>query len=268
MTENKYQKLRNYLQELGRVAVAFSSGVDSTFLLKVAHDVLKDNAIAITARSCSFPKRELKEAVNFCNKEGIKHIIMDFEEFQIDGFRENPANRCYLCKKELFKKIWEIAKSNEIENLIEGSNADDDSDYRPGLQAIKELGVISPLRVVGLSKNDIRQLSKKLYLPTWDKPSFACLASRFAYGELITKDKLFMVENAEQLLLDKGFTQVRVRIHDKVARIEVLPEDFGKLMNYRDEILDKFSKYGFIYVTMDLKGYRTGSMNEVLNHSE
>ncbi len=264
--QEKYDKLKNYLKELGSVAVAFSSGVDSTFLLRVAHDVLGERVIAVTAKSCSFPERELKEAKKFCEDNGIRHIICDSEELDIDGFRQNPKNRCYLCKHELFEKIWEIAHQNGIQAVAEGSNMDDNGDYRPGLIAVKELEVKSPLRYAGLNKEEIRQLSKELELPTWDKQSFACLSSRFVYGETISEEKLGMVDKAEQLLLDMGFHQVRVRIHGMMARIEILPGEFAKLLeeNTRNTIYEKFKSYGFTYVTMDIMGYRMGSMNETL----
>ena len=262
---DKLQALKAYLQELGSVAVAFSSGVDSTFLLKVAHDTLGDNAIAVTARSCSFPKRELEEAKAFCQAQGIRHFIVESEELQIDGFSHNPKNRCYLCKHELFEKIIALAKENGIRYVAEGSNMDDNGDYRPGLQAVAELQVKSPLRHVGLTKQEIRDYSHQLGLPTWDKQSFACLSSRFVYGEEITEQKLGMVDQAEQLLLDLGFHQLRVRIHGTIARIEVLPDEFEKLLQNREQIVTEFKKYGFTYVTMDLQGYRMGSMNETLH---
>ncbi len=262
---DKYNKLKKYIEEQKSAVVAFSSGVDSTLLLKTAHNVLKDKVIAVTAASYLFPKRELNEAVGFCKQNNIKHFIIEHDELNIEGFCQNPINRCYLCKKELFKKILEIAKSNNIENILEGSNIDDDGDYRPGLQAVKELNIKSPLKYAELSKNEIRILSKELKLPTSEKPSFACLASRFVYGETITKEKLQMVDNAEQLLLDLGFHQVRVRIHKDIARIEVMPCEFEKILQHRTEITEKFKKYGFLYVTMDLQGYRTGSMNAAIN---
>lgn len=262
----KFKKLKNYLSSLESVVVAFSSGVDSTFLLKTAHDVLGDKVIAVTAESCSFPKRELNEAKLFCQKEGIKHIIVESEELEIDGFCKNPVNRCYLCKKELFEKITEIAKENNIKNIVEGSNIDDNGDYRPGLQAVAELNIKSPLRYAELNKEEIRELSKNIGLNTWDKQSFACLSSRFVYGEEITKEKLSMVDKAEQLLLDLGFHQLRVRIHGTIARIEVLPDEFPKLIEEKNrlKIVTEFEKYGFTYISMDLKGYRTGSMDETL----
>lgn len=263
----KLDNLKNYLKDLKSVAIAFSSGVDSTFLLKVAADTLGDNVIAVTASSCSFPKRELNEAAVFCKTEGIRHFICESEELNIEGFAQNPKNRCYLCKKELFEKIRVIADENHMENIAEGSNLDDNGDYRPGLLAVAELGVKSPLRECNLTKADIRALSKYLGLSTWEKQSFACLSSRFVYGETITEEKLNMVDKAEQLLLDLGFHQVRVRIHGMMARIEIEPEEFGKLMEdaTRKLITEKFKGYGFTYITLDLMGYRTGSMNETLS---
>ena len=263
----KKSHLENYLKSLGGVAVAFSSGVDSTFLLKTAHEVLGDKVIAVTARSCSFPKRELDEAKAFCDRERIKHIIVESEELSIDGFSQNPKNRCYLCKRELFTKIIAIANERGIQHVAEGSNMDDNGDYRPGLIAVAELEVKSPLREAGLTKAEIRELSKEMGLPTWDKQSFACLSSRFVYGETITEEKLSMVDKAEQRLLDLGFHQVRVRIHGNIARIEIDPAEFGKIVapDVAKSLSDYLYKLGFLYVTLDLGGYKMGSMNKTLD---
>lgn len=261
---DKLDALKKYFADLQNVVIAFSGGVDSTFLLKVAYDALGDRVIAVTARSASFPQRELNEAMDFCRSEGIRHIVVDSEELDIEGFSHNPVNRCYLCKHELFEKILVIAEQNNIQYVAEGSNLDDEGDYRPGLQAVAELHIKSPLRDVGLNKQEIREYSRQLGLRTWNKQSFACLSSRFPYGEEITEQKLRMVDKAEQLLLDLGFHQLRVRIHGEIARIEVLPDEFEKVLSCRERITRAFKEYGFHYVTMDLQGYRTGSMNETL----
>lgn len=268
--ERKYEQLKENLRALGSVAVAFSGGVDSTFLLKAAKEALGEKAVAITACSAAFPKREAKEAGDFCESEGVRQLIYEFDEMAVEGFAQNPPDRCYLCKRGLFENILRIAGENGIAYVAEGSNLDDDGDYRPGHRAIAELGIKSPLREAGLTKAEIRALSKELSLPTWDKPSYACLASRFVYGETITREKLGMVEQAEQLLLDRGFRQFRVRVHGNLARIEVLPEELDRLLEQelRREITERFREIGFAYVTADLAGYRMGSMNEVLGEVE
>ncbi len=262
----KYDDLKQMLKDYGSAAVAFSSGVDSAFLLYAAKEALGDKVIAVTAKSCSFPQRELNEAKAFCESHKIRHFIFESEELDIEGFSHNPKNRCYLCKHELFEKIIKIAEDEGIAVILEGSNLDDNGDYRPGLQAVAELGIKSPLRAIGFTKEDIRVLSGNLGLPTWNKQSFACLSSRFVYGETISRKKLGMVDKAEQLLLDLGFHQVRVRIHGTMARIEIMPEEFEKLISgeIRSQITETFRNLGFTYVTMDLTGYRTGSMNEVI----
>ena len=245
--QEKYQKLLSYLKELDSVAIAFSGGVDSTFLLAAAKEALGDKVIALTAKSCLFPERESGEAKDFCKNLGVEQIVLDLGDTELPAFKHNPPNRCYICKKSLFEKFLQKAKEYQMSYVAEGSNMDDLGDYRPGMQAITELG-------------------KQMGLPTWSKPSFACLASRFVYGETITAEKLSMVERAEDLLRSNGFLQFRVRIHGTIARIELLPEDIPRMLDseLRKEIVDKLKRYGFTYVSLDLEGYRTGSMNEVL----
>ena len=262
----KYTRLKAALLSCGSIAVAFSGGVDSTFLLQTAHDVLGDRAAAVTAEPVFVPDREQKEAREFCIGRGIRQFVIPSEALDLDSVRLNPPDRCYHCKRMIFGKILELAEQNGFNTVAEGSNMDDTGDYRPGTRAIRELGVISPLLDAGLTKAEIRALSKELGLPTWDKPSFACLASRFVYGETITDEKLSMVDRAEQLLLDQGFRQFRVRIHRDLARIEVLPEELDRLTEktMREMIFKALKSFGFSYVTVDLAGYRTGSMNEVL----
>lgn len=260
----KYERLIEYLRSLKRVAVTFSGGVDSAFLLKAAKEALGDQVIAVTVRSCLMPCREFDEAKQFCAQEQIRQVICDVDPFLIDGFADNPPNRCYLCKKELFKKIRDAAMQNGIAEVAEGSNLDDNGDYRPGLRAIRELGIRSPLQEVGFTKREIRRLSEQLGLPTWNKPSFACLASRFAYGEKVTPERLNMVERAEQILAELGFSQFRVRVHGSLARLEVLPDEFAKLLKCREQVCRELKELGFAYISMDLAGYRTGSMNETL----
>lgn len=263
----KLSTLKANIKKMNRMVVAFSGGVDSTFLLKIAHEVLNDGVIAVTARSSTYPEREFKEAAEFAKGLGVKHIIITSEELDIEGFSHNPVNRCYFCKKELFTKIREVASQNNIRYIADGSNIDDLDDYRPGMQALKEIGVVSPLKDADMTKEDIRILLKDLGLPTWDKPAFACLSSRFPYGQEITREKLEMVDKAEQYLLDLGFRQVRVRHHGDIARIEVSSNERARFFD--EELMDKvykaFREIGFAYAAIDLKGYRTGSMNEVIN---
>jgi uncharacterized protein len=270
LLQEKYQLLKDIIKKKESAAIAFSGGVDSTFLLKVAKEVLGDKLIAVTATSSTYPKRELNEAIKFAEDIKVRHIIISSEELEIEGFAMNPKNRCYYCKKELFTKINNIAFEHGMNSVFDGSNIDDTGDYRPGMQAAKELNVVSPLKEGGLTKDDIRELSKELGLPTWNKPSFACLSSRFPYGHKITISKLSMVDKAEQFLLDMGITQVRVRHHGEIARIEVEPSEREKFFDVKvmNSIGNEFKKIGFTYVTLDMLGYRTGSMNETLSEED
>lgn len=264
--QDKFSILRNNIRRMQSVAVAYSGGMDSAFLLKAAHDALHANAVAVTARSAVHPEREFFQAVEFAQKIGARQIVIDSEELEIEGFADNPPNRCYLCKKALFLKISHWAQQNGMRCVADGSNVDDLGDYRPGTQATKELGVVSPLQEAGLSKDEIRILSKELGLPAWNKPPFACLASRFPYGQRITREKLQQVDQGEQLLLDLGFRQARVRHHGDVARLEVSADERSRFFDaaLMDKIYEKFRQLGFTYVSLDLKGYRTGSMNEAI----
>lgn len=260
----KYERLKDKLRSFQSAAVAFSGGVDSVFLLKAAKEALGKQAVAVTVRSCLMPAREFGEAERFCAQEQIRHIVCEVNPFDIRGFADNPPNRCYLCKKYMLEKIREIAVQNGIAEVAEGSNLDDNGDYRPGLLAVRELGIKSPLQEAGFTKQEIRALSKRLGLATWNKPSFACLASRFAYGEGLTPERLKRLERSEQVLAEVGFSQFRVRVHGDLARIEVLPEAFEQLLAYSAQVSRELKALGFSYVAMDLEGYRTGSMNEML----
>lgn len=266
----KYEKLKSIIKDCGKIAIAFSGGVDSTFLTKVAKDVLGENAVAVTISSILVTDDELKEADDFCKAENIEHLIYNADVLSIPGFEDNPPDRCYICKKAIFTNVKNLVGERGISVIAEGTNVDDDGDYRPGMRAIKELGVRSPLKEAGLTKAEIRELSCMLGLKTWNKPSCACLASRFAYGEVINKDKLDMIYSAECYIRSLGFEQFRVRLQDGIARIELRPADIQKFIEngIKDKVSEKLHALGFKYVSLDLDGYRLGSMNEVLNRQE
>ena len=259
----KQDRLRTILRDMGCAAVAFSAGVDSTFLLKTAHDVLGDRVIAVTAVTATIPSRETREAAAFCEAEGVRSVMLSVDVFSVEGFDANAPDRCYICKREILGRITDAAKTYGIPNVIEGSNADDASDYRPGMRAVAELRVRSPLQEAGLTKREIRALSEECGLRTWNKPSFACLATRIAHGERITPEKIARIDRAEQLLADLGFRQYRVRVQGETARIELPPEEISRFLapELREKVRACVHQLGFRYVSLDLDGYRTGSMN-------
>ena len=262
----KYELLKDNIRGLGSLAVGFSGGVDSSLLLAVAQEVLSDNVIAVTSVHVSVPERELNEAKEFCSERNIRHFISRIDPMEDEEFRHNGPDRCYFCKRRIFTDIKRIAKDNGMAFVAEGSNMDDNSDYRPGHRAVEELSVRSPLREAGLYKQDIRLISKAMGLLTWSKPAYACLASRFVYGEEITEEKLHMIDMAEQFLIDQGFHEERVRLHGNLARIEVPARDIERLASdkVREAVYKRFKEIGFLYVTIDALGYRQGSMNKTI----
>ena len=265
----KYEQLKRLMRKLEGVAVAFSGGVDSTLLAKVANDELGECMVAVTAQLRAVPQAEFQGATAWCAEQGIRHVVVPYDELTIPGYAQNPPDRCYICKRAVFSHIMDAAKEQGIRHVADGSNLDDDGDYRPGMRALAELGIQSPLKECGFTKADVRALSRELGLPTWNMPSAACLASRFAYGETITANKLLRVERAEQFLHDLGFGQLRVRIHGEkgtLARIEVPRDDLARLASpeVRAQVTARLRELGFAYVCLDLDGFRSGAMNETL----
>ncbi len=266
---SKLEELKGILSKMKKVVVAFSGGVDSTFLLKVARDVLGENVLAVTASSETYPQSEIRDAQRLARKLKVRHSLIHTCELENPEFVNNPPERCYFCKRELFSKLKEIAEAESIPYVLDGANHEDTEDFRPGAVAAKELGIRSPLKEVKLVKSEIRALSKRLNLTTWDKPSLACLSSRFPYYSEINKKSLKQIGQAEEFLKKLGFKQVRVRHHDHIARVEIEAEEFPKIIvpGTREEIVKNFKKLGYTYVSLDLAGYRTGSMNEPLPQS-
>jgi len=266
---SKLEKLKKILFKMKKVLVAFSGGVDSTFLLKVARDVLGENVLAVTASSETYPQGEIEDAKKLARKLKVRHSVIHTCELENPDFVGNPPQRCYYCKQELFSRLKEIAEVETIPYVLDGSNYEDTADFRPGAEAAQELGIRSPLKEAKLFKSEIRALSKKLNLTTWNKPSLACLSSRFPYYTEIDKKSIKQIGQAEEFLKKLGFRQVRVRHHDHIARVEIEAEEFPKIIKQetREKIVKNFKKFGYTYVSLDLAGYRTGSMNEPLPQS-
>ena len=259
----KYDTLWAIIADLGGCVIGFSGGVDSTLLFAVAAEVLGERALAVTATSETYPERELAEAQELAARIGGRHRVIVSEELDIPQFKDNPRNRCYYCKKELFGKLRAIAIEEGLPHVLDGTNMDDRSDHRPGRQAAFEIKVRSPLEEAGFTKEDIRALSRALKLPTWDKPAYACLSSRFPYGTAITRERVRQVGQAEESLRELGFRILRVRYHGNVARLEVGEQEFIQATTaLRDEVVQRVKGAGFTYVAIDLQGYRTGAMNE------
>ena len=259
----KLQHLKEILSEMGSAIIAYSGGVDSTFLVKVAHEILKDKVIAVTIKSSIHPLSETNEAKKMAKKIGVKHLIIETDELSNPEFAINPPERCYFCKKTLFTKLSVLTKEYNLDYILDGSNYDDIKESRPGTRAARQFGVRSPLKEAGLTKKEIRKLSKKSGLSTWNKPAFSCLATRMPYGTLITKESLSMINKAEEFLRSLGINQVRVRHHNHLARIEILQNDIPKILKkeMRNKIVIKFKELGYHHTSVDLERYRTGSMN-------
>ncbi|MBN2033203.1 MAG: ATP-dependent sacrificial sulfur transferase LarE [Deltaproteobacteria bacterium] len=262
----KKKTLVEGLRKMDSLLVAFSGGVDSTFLVSVARDVMGAKVLAVTAGGFFYPSRETEEAVSFAREQGIDHLLITSAAGKLTAFVANSPDRCYHCKEHLFRKLKDIAEERRIRYIAHASNADDGSDYRPGSRAAEEAGVLAPLADAGLSKAEIRHLSMEMGLSTWNKPAMACLATRIPYGERITEEKVKMIEEAETFFAAKGFQQVRVRCHGSLARIEVVQAEFSRIAEtlLRKTIVAELKRIGFLYVSLDLEGYVPGSMNRVL----
>lgn len=266
LLRKKIKNLKNYIASIESAIVAFSGGVDSTLLLKLSSDILKDKVLAVTAKSLTFPQSELEDSETLARELGVKQVIIETNELKNKKFSSNDRERCYWCKDELFELISNFAKKNYFKYILDGSNYEDIGDYRPGMRAAERWGVLSPLKEAKLTKKEIRIISKELNLPTWDKPAAACLASRIPYGTKITKDLLLKIDDAESVLKNLGFNQVRVRHHGNIARIEIPSKDMKKILGseIKSMVVKSFKKLGYIYITLDIEGYTTGSMNKTL----
>jgi len=266
LLKEKKEKLQWILREMAGCVIGFSGGVDSTYLFAMARDVLGDRAVAVTITSEIHPEWELEEAKEVARLVGGKHRVLEAKALEIPGLAENPENRCYVCKKAIARELWKIAREEGVHFVLDGGNLDDRGDYRPGRLAAVETGIRSPLEEAGIGKDDIRRLSREMNLPTWDKPSYACLISRFPYGVYLTPEKMRKVALAEDFLREMGLRTVRVRYHDDVARLELGEEEYGRVVHeLRESVVQKVKEAGFAYVALDLQGYRTGAMNEVLD---